>query len=159
MEQQVWQQHIKGTHIYQVVRKLQVLKNPLRQLHGQHFSNVAGQVVLARARLSHIQQNLIGQKSKVDWLSMGDQNSQIFHAVVCARRAQTKINCLVDSMDVRLINKDHIFNDVPLLGTKRGVQKLGELSSPINKALGPDRFSSLFLRKPGILLEETYRAV
>ncbi|XP_022003373.1 uncharacterized protein LOC110900819 [Helianthus annuus] len=105
----VWDTRISGVYQFSVIKKLRLLKSPLRGLLFQQ-GNLHKKVQLLRNRLDGIQRDLdkdlnsdmlrveetnirrdyqealldeerfLKQKSKVDWLAAGDMNSAFFHS-------------------------------------------------------------------------------
>ncbi|XP_074299290.1 uncharacterized protein LOC141630357 [Silene latifolia] len=114
--QQVWRQWIPGTKMYQLVRKLKVLKPELKKINRGHISDVENSADIALIRLHQIQKQLaalpgdeglirqeyeasqhsillqnakmqfLKQKAKAHWIKGGDANSAYFHGVIKARR-------------------------------------------------------------------------
>lgn len=63
------------------------------------------------------------QKSRVNWLALGDQNTKFFHHKVCSNRLRNKILSLTTADGVRLDKSDEIKEEIlrfykGLLGTK-----------------------------------------
>ncbi|XP_035843934.1 uncharacterized protein LOC110932523 [Helianthus annuus] len=103
-----WKVDVEGVHMYKVVKKLKVMKSPLRKLL-QSQGNLHKKVVDTRRELENIQaqidsdppnyslhereaiimrnlnvatldeENFLKQKAKVEWLGVGDSNAAYFH--------------------------------------------------------------------------------
>ncbi|XP_022001205.1 uncharacterized protein LOC110898688 [Helianthus annuus] len=112
--------HIPGYCMFQVVKKLRLLKTPLRKLFFQQ-GNLHEKVKVTRKALDDCQTALDGdqlntdlkeqhdlllqaykgavkdeslflkKKSKVEWLSLGDSNSKYFHNVIKAKNHRSRI--------------------------------------------------------------------
>ena len=128
-----WDIDVYGAPMYRLTRKLRSVKNLLKAFNFQVFANVQEKVVAARATLYRAQADLLSnpndsdfvgnekmclknfhdlaraeegflkQKSRIQWLKLGDQNSQYFHKVVKARNSKNSIksitlenNCRID---------------------------------------------------------------
>ncbi|GJX13355.1 hypothetical protein Tco_0205113, partial [Tanacetum coccineum] len=116
-----WSTHVSGFHMYRVVKKLKVLKKPLRKLLFDK-GNLHDNVIQLRNKLDQVQISLdanpfdvsireeqasvlasfneaclieekfLKQKAKVDWLREGDSNSAYFHKVVKSRIGRSRID-------------------------------------------------------------------
>ncbi|GKA67000.1 hypothetical protein Tco_0766808 [Tanacetum coccineum] len=125
----VWDQHICGFHMFRVVKKLKCLKKPLRKLLYEK-GNLHANVVRIRADLDSIQasldvdpfnatlreaeakcvvefnqavlleERLLKQKAKVQWLAEGDANSAYFHKAVKSRTSRSRIDVITNSEGV-----------------------------------------------------------
>ncbi|XP_022032683.1 uncharacterized protein LOC110933786 [Helianthus annuus] len=117
---QIWSKEIPGFRMYRVVMKLKLLKTPLQKLffqQGNLHENVkktrkelddwqvvidqdpANQDVLVKHSIIlqkykeaiHDEAVFLQQKSKVDWLNLGDSNTKYFHNVVKAKNHRSRI--------------------------------------------------------------------
>ncbi|XP_021979805.1 uncharacterized protein LOC110875921 [Helianthus annuus] len=121
-----WDTSIRGVPQFSVVKKLRLLKSPLRVLLFQQ-GNLHKKVLDLRAKLDDIQQNIdidpsslslreeeasirrvyqealldeerfLKQKSKVDWLAAGDCNSAYFHSVLKNKIHYNHIDAIQDT--------------------------------------------------------------
>ncbi|KAJ0955349.1 putative RNA-directed DNA polymerase [Helianthus annuus] len=117
---QGWETECSGHTMYKVVSKLKALKRPLRKLLYS-LGNLHDKVVVMRKRLEECQLELVTspgnddlllkhenvlqlykeavrdeaaflqQKSKVDWLSLGDSNTKYFHNIVKTKNHRSRI--------------------------------------------------------------------
>ncbi|XP_074291580.1 uncharacterized protein LOC141618378 [Silene latifolia] len=161
----IWAQEIEGYKMYQVVRKLKMLKHPLKYLNKQNFGNievaatVTGQLLhdlqckvhndpcngtlqeeerLAAKtfmELEEARRSFLAQKAKMQWMNNGDDNTHFFYCPIKARRMHNKILNIKDMM-----------------GTEQAASLIREVTSneiktslfsiPSDKAPGPDGFTS-----------------
>ena len=130
-----WNTSIEGNHMYKVVKKLKLLKKPLRKLlydKGHLFDKVVKlrqeldevhkavdrdpfNVVLREEEATRLQsfnedildeEIFLKQKAKLNWLKVGDSNSAYFHRVVKARKARNRIDSVVDGFGNRKDGSD-----------------------------------------------------
>ncbi|XP_021984667.1 uncharacterized protein LOC110880453 [Helianthus annuus] len=124
--ERVWGTDIRGVTMFQVVRKLKLLKTPMRKLMQQQ-GNLHERVKRVRKEMDDCQRELDGnptngelmkkqsevlqlykiavrdealflqQKSKVDWLALGDSNTRYFHNVVKAKNHRSRIFSVRDA--------------------------------------------------------------
>nr|GEV30575.1 hypothetical protein [Tanacetum cinerariifolium] len=121
----VWQQTISGFWMFKVVRRLKLLKKPLRKLlfdHGIHENVKKLRHELDKAQKAldsdpsnvklceeedaylHAYQDailmkeiLLIQKVKIDWLKLGDANTAYFHKVVKTQTTRNIIDSIMDN--------------------------------------------------------------
>ncbi|MFS7905001.1 putative RNA-directed DNA polymerase [Helianthus anomalus] len=123
--QRIWGMDIQGVCMFQVVKKLKLLKTPLRKLM-HHQGNLHENVKHARKELDECQcaadrdpsnsdlmnklsrlqvykcavrdeALFLQQKSKVDWLELGVSNTKYFHNVVKAKNHRSRISSIKDA--------------------------------------------------------------
>lgn len=54
----VWQKQIKGCKMFQIVKKMKMLKKDMKNLHSQHFSKIMEEVDNLRENLQKAQEKL-----------------------------------------------------------------------------------------------------
>ncbi|XP_074307728.1 uncharacterized protein LOC141642729 [Silene latifolia] len=121
----VWDAHISGHKIFQFVKKLKLLKKPLKDLNGSAYAQIETTTKLAQVMLHDAQiklhldpknvilqreakdaaliykerveakRSFLAQKAKVHWVSDGDGNTKFFHSAIKAKRMQNKILCRI----------------------------------------------------------------
>ncbi|VFQ90921.1 unnamed protein product [Cuscuta campestris] len=124
---EIWDKDHQGYLMHQVVQKLKQLKEPLKSLNRNKFKSLDDQIEETRSRLNAAQgvlrkggsnpTDLKAEKelrkelqmkmkarflmwthqSKVDWISMGDQNSKLFYAWLKKKKYQNHITTITDS--------------------------------------------------------------
>ncbi|KAL0288694.1 UNVERIFIED_CONTAM: hypothetical protein Sradi_7092900 [Sesamum radiatum] len=149
----VWDHQIVGTPMYSITRKLKALK-PLfrakRKEKGDLTANVAqakgfldiiqqlmendhsndllinlermARLVLLRA--TRLEQSMLQQRAKIQWLKGGDQCSKIFFRKIAGRRAAQKIFQITDVQGVRISDEQGVAGEfirfyTSLLGGQR----------------------------------------
>ena len=116
-----WDIDVYGTPMYRLTRKLRSVKNRLKAFNFHDFANVQEKVVESRETLYRTQVDMLSnpndsglvgmekmclknfhdlaraeegflkQKSRIQWLKLGDQNSNFFHKAVKARNSRNSI--------------------------------------------------------------------
>ncbi|XP_074305750.1 uncharacterized protein LOC141640972 [Silene latifolia] len=124
--QGIWSQQIRGCLMFQVAKKLKMLKGPLKKLNREGFGDIFNTTKVARLVLEEKQSQLhldphnsllqmeeraaaqsfkqlqdaklsfLGQKAKVAWMTCNDENTHYFHSSIKARRAQNKVLKILD---------------------------------------------------------------
>ncbi|XP_021979800.1 uncharacterized protein LOC110875916 [Helianthus annuus] len=147
-----WSLPCTGNRMYCVVKRLKQLKSPMRKLLYKQ-GNVHEKVVKLRAELDEVQtaidadptnvnlrnkeadlvsvfndakldeEHFLKQKSKMEWLHVGDSNSAYFHNALKCRNHVTRINCIKDrhgivfeGVDVPKALVDHFTQFLGVLG-------------------------------------------
>ncbi|KAJ7015484.1 hypothetical protein NC653_004701 [Populus alba x Populus x berolinensis] len=112
--------------MFQLTTKLQQLKRPLRQLHKHYTSSISSRVAQAKVawvaaqytldenptlqdaraterdlaskyiQLCKDEESFFKQKSRVQWLHLGDQNTNFFHKSLLHRQVRNRVHCLQD---------------------------------------------------------------
>ncbi|KAI8544379.1 hypothetical protein RHMOL_Rhmol08G0292000 [Rhododendron molle] len=144
-----WNQDVRGDSMLRLSSKLRRLKPMLKAFHKQHYGNLSGRVEIARSNLAKIQnlcfqfshdvslceleKDLVQQfyalssaeeafkkqKSRVQWLALGDKNTKFFHQKMNVHRVKNTILSLVNDQGVRL--KDSVAIEEEILGLIHGV--------------------------------------
>ena len=121
---EAWSNEIFGTPMFRLTRKLKGVKAILKALNFRSFGRLHDRVVAAREALCQAQsavlnsssnpmlgeneksclknyhdlaiaeEGFLKQKSRVQWLKLGDQNSSFFHKVVKASNAQSALKVI-----------------------------------------------------------------
>ncbi|XP_074282685.1 uncharacterized protein LOC141607224 [Silene latifolia] len=116
-----WRVPLYGYKMFQFVKKLKILKQPLKELNRAGYANIETTTKVALKHLHSKQLQLQGdptnidlqqavkdaallykeretamrsflaQKAKTQWLSDGDDNTHYFHSIIKARRMQNRI--------------------------------------------------------------------
>ncbi|XP_074306129.1 uncharacterized protein LOC141641362 [Silene latifolia] len=116
-----WNHHIHGSLMYRVVKKLKLMKSPLKALNHDLFSDVEKNTAIAHEILLDSQKKLqadptnkslmdseynirtsyqmlnkakvafLRQKAKCIWAQNGDDNTAIFHKAIRQRQLQNKV--------------------------------------------------------------------
>nr|TKS17239.1 hypothetical protein D5086_0000020700 [Populus alba] len=121
-----WQEPVFGNPMFQFTTKLRRLKTVLRQLHLHHTSSITHRVAKAKTnweaaqfyldqhptsstaqsteremvaqymQLCKDEESYFKQKSRVQWLQLGDRNTSFFHKSLLHRQVRNKIHSLQD---------------------------------------------------------------
>src|SRR6516165_6265357 len=124
--QRVWDIPLGGSPMFRVTQKLSLLKRELRALHARDSSHISARVVEVRGqwaaaqatldedpssteclatehdlaksyyRLCHEEEAFYKQRSRVQWLSLGDKNTKFFHRSLVHRQVRNRIHSLLD---------------------------------------------------------------
>ncbi|KAJ6392569.1 hypothetical protein OIU84_026820 [Salix udensis] len=120
----VWNQPVHGNPLYRFTTKLQIMRSTLRRYHNQTTSHISSRVadakrkwikgqleMDARPRDSQLQaqerilaenynrlykeeESFFKQRSRIQWLELGDRNTSFFHKSLQHRRSRNKIHRL-----------------------------------------------------------------
>ncbi|KAH7861825.1 hypothetical protein Vadar_031371 [Vaccinium darrowii] len=147
-----WAEPVMGNSCKRLSTKLQRLKPVLRKFNTQFFSKIGQRVSQVREELSHVQalcyqtphdsslqelekelhmkfispsaaeESFKKQKSRVQWLALGDKNTRFFHQKLKTHCLRNKILSLENSHGVRLTDPKEVKEEilgyyVGLLGT------------------------------------------
>nr|GEY35290.1 hypothetical protein [Tanacetum cinerariifolium] len=132
-----WNLHVDGFNMYRVVKRLKGLKSPFRKLLNDQEAALDEECFLK-------------QKSKVEWLNVGDSNTTYFHSIVKSKCARSHIEMVRDAS-----NNFYEGNDVADAFVKRYESFLGSAGNVSliddhdlgDKAPGPDGFTVAFFKK------------
>ncbi|GKE46583.1 RNA-directed DNA polymerase, eukaryota, reverse transcriptase zinc-binding domain protein, partial [Tanacetum coccineum] len=133
-----WCMRFSGFHMYCVVQKLKSLKKPLQKLLFDH-GNLYDNVVKLRMEVDKVQKDLdmdpfninlreeeaayvqafnealimeerfLKQKAKIEWLRVGDSNSDYFHKPVKSHVSRSRINVISNSEGI-VFSGDQVAN-------------------------------------------------
>nr|GEX84452.1 hypothetical protein [Tanacetum cinerariifolium] len=101
--QDEWSKKVSGFYMFQVVKKLKMLKKPFRRLTEEAAYVQAFNDALL------MEEHFLKQKAKVNWLKLGDSNTEYFHKVVKSHRSRNRIEAVMDSNGTLLTN-DQVVN-------------------------------------------------
>ncbi|KAK9756377.1 hypothetical protein RND81_01G092600 [Saponaria officinalis] len=116
-----WGEYVRGTKMFRVVKRFQMLKNSLKQLSKSLFDDFENNAIRAGLYLEYLQQQLrsdpmnpmlidkehdaavtycelkrasdsfLLQKSKAHWVCEGDSNTKYFHSIIKGRQVRNKV--------------------------------------------------------------------
>jgi len=122
----LWHMPITGNPMFQLTSKLRRLKPGLKNLHYQHTDHITSRVTQAKAswdaaqialdshpdsedakaterahaaaymQLCKAEESYFKQKSRVQWLALGDRNTSFFHKSLLHRQVRNRIHNLQD---------------------------------------------------------------
>lgn len=122
-----WHAPVTGNPMFQFTSKLRRLKTDLRQLHRKHTNNLMDRVKQAKAswdeapfyldqhptletaqinertlatqymQLCRDEESYLKQKSRIQWLQLGDRNTAFFHKSLLHRQVRNMIHSLQDA--------------------------------------------------------------
>lgn len=153
--QEVWEKEIQGTQMYKLVGKLHRTKSILQRLNKERFSYVEKRAETTMAKLTECQgkiqkdpknvelikeegrwmkesiiwkaakEQFLRQKSKIQWIRQGDQNTKYFHEVIKARKNTNRIFSIKDAKGNMITDVEGITDAVikfykELLGESKG---------------------------------------
>lgn len=137
-----WCLPVAGSSCLRLCEKLRRLKPVLRAFNKKFFSKIGERVCQAREELIHVQEQCAQgpydsalvdfeqelyvkfvelslaeesfkkQKSRVQWLSLGDQNTRFFHVKMKSRYLRNKILSLTDANGVRLTDPADVKGEI-----------------------------------------------
>nr|TKR98075.1 hypothetical protein D5086_0000206760 [Populus alba] len=122
-----WNSQVNGNPMYQLTTKLCILKAALCKFHHQHTKNIASRVATAQTawqdaqlhmdsnptsieaktierscatlymQLCKDEESLLKQRSRINWLKLGDRNTKFFHNSLLQRQVRNQIHSLQNS--------------------------------------------------------------
>ncbi|XP_056698200.1 uncharacterized protein [Spinacia oleracea] len=138
----VWSStEVRGSYMYKLWYKLKIVKSKLKCLHREEFAGVKERVDKARVHLDNVQNALqtaptadlfeqekvcianlkkwlrvdeiaLRQKSRIQWLQVGDSNHQFFFSAMKERNRQNRISVLYDENNNKLVEPDGIQGEI-----------------------------------------------
>ena len=129
---EAWDINVRGSPMYRLTRKLKRVKSILKAFNFHSFGKLHERVVEARETLNQAQSSLLynpsdpmlidnekkclkayhelgyaeegflKQKSRVQWLKLGDQNTSFFHKAVKARNGRNTIKVITSASGCRI---------------------------------------------------------
>ncbi|XP_050215029.1 uncharacterized protein LOC126666115 [Mercurialis annua] len=113
-----WNRASSGCKMFRIVQKLKWLKSDSRELNKEEW--VCSKYLL---KLMAWEENILRQKSRMNWIKLGDQNNKFFHKSVKMRQSRLKIINLKlsngeNSGDIDVIKVDILNHFKRFLGTK-----------------------------------------
>ncbi|XP_071726835.1 uncharacterized protein [Rutidosis leptorrhynchoides] len=159
-----WVNEVRGHALFRLVKKLCMLKKPMRKLMWCK-GNIHTKVVECRAKLDVAQKHLDDDPfsiQKLSWsvkllrniMKVGDSNSRFFHKVVKSKANRSRISAVVDSngnfIEGSEVPKNTISDQqaalmirpVTTLEIKEAFFNIGDSKSP-----GPDGYSAAFFKE------------
>ena len=127
-----WEIDVTGTPMFRLCQKLKSVKVALKKFSVEHFSNLSGRVVGVRRELERVQcalqenpcdsvllseeaslsllfgnllraeEGLVRQKSRIQWLNLGDQNTKFFFQAMKQHHSRSKITSISKEDGTRL---------------------------------------------------------
>ncbi|XP_074321454.1 uncharacterized protein LOC141657963 [Silene latifolia] len=85
--QEVWGRHLYGYKMFQLVKKLKMLKFPLKQLNGSIFANIETSAKVARLYLNHVQEELHSDPNNLELQQEVHLAAQCYRGMDEARRS------------------------------------------------------------------------
>ena len=152
-----WQIPVSGNPMYQFTTKLRRLKSVFRTLHHHHTSDITGRVASAREawfaaqhfldehpasveaqqserllasrymQLCKDEESYFKQRSRIQWLQLGDKNTAFFHKSLLHRQTRNRIHMLQDESGNNIIDEQEIGQ----LATSYYEQLLSPTPSPL----------------------------
>lgn len=148
-----WNTPFSGCRMFQVWNKLKEVKKGIKLLHTHEFGNIQEKIDIAAETLNlvqteladdisnaelqtqetkaitaykhwlGIQESIYRQKSRIQWLQLGDSNNHFFFSSVKHRNSRNRIDILYNEQDELLSEPDHIASEISqfykrLLGTR-----------------------------------------
>ena len=122
----VWVAYVEGNPMYKFTQKMSLLKKELKAKHFRDSSHISSRVLEAKAqwaaaqvaldahpmsdecslverdlsrryaRLCHDEEAFFRQRSRIQWLALGDKNTKFFHRSLVHRQVRNRIHGLKD---------------------------------------------------------------
>ncbi|XP_070051247.1 uncharacterized protein [Nicotiana tomentosiformis] len=177
----LWRTPIEGCKIFQIVKKLKLLKRKLRELNSQYFSNIKQTAKVDRQALKQVQERLqtdpsnhdlqqeepekyqkfressylaemfLQQKRKAIWIRLGDNNIGYFYSIIRHKRLKLANIQLKDDQGVSQTEPGAILKLLHPIEEREVKKELFQIDS--NKNPGPDGYSSGFFKASWNILD------
>ncbi|XP_074304161.1 uncharacterized protein LOC141638873 [Silene latifolia] len=126
--QKAWQQDIHGCRMFQVVKKLKWLKQPLKKLNKEGYGDIKNAAKTFK-ELDEARLEFLAKKAKTQWFHSSGDNTNYFHSTLKTRRAQNKVLKILDMNGHMCIDNatiEHAFLDYykMLLGSSASVTEV-----------------------------------
>ncbi|GJS65356.1 hypothetical protein Tco_0679920 [Tanacetum coccineum] len=96
-----WNVSMSGFWMFRIVKRLKMLKKPLRKLlFDQGNDNMKQPQAFNEASL--LEERFLIQKAKVEWLKLDDANTAYFHKVVKSQATRNRIDAVTDNNGVNV---------------------------------------------------------
>nr|XP_016433942.1 PREDICTED: uncharacterized protein LOC107760411 [Nicotiana tabacum] len=162
-----WLVQVKGYKMFQIVKKLKLLKMKLKKLNKDHSSNIVAEAKedrksLHQARVllhtrpldielqaiekekylkfktsSYLAEVYLQQKSKATWLQLGDDNTSYFHSIIKHGKLKQAIIHIKNDQGGLNTNQDSIAREFTEEEVKETMFSIGKNKSPV-----PDEYGS-----------------
>ncbi|KAK4384169.1 Retrovirus-related Pol polyprotein from type-2 retrotransposable element R2DM [Sesamum angolense] len=111
--QNIWRHQIAGTNMFAVTRKLRALKQKLLQTdrHNTLLIRLEKCCKMVFFRATKLEQVMLQQRAKIQWLKGGDQCSRIFFRKVAMRRASKKVFQIANEAGRTLTEQDEVVDE------------------------------------------------
>ncbi|KAL6984540.1 hypothetical protein U1Q18_052623 [Sarracenia purpurea var. burkii] len=187
--QNIWKEGVEGSDMYKVCQKLRLLKSKLKKLNRENFSDLSNRVLVAKQFLEGIQiqldnlpsseefrqkereaysklvelklaeESFYKQKSRIQWLKLGDQNTKFFFKSINFQRNKSRIVSITRDDGAVLVSKEEIAEHIvnyyqSLLGTTSSLKEDAEgkffFFWKVNCDINKKRITCLQGHPPGI---------
>ncbi|KAL0290489.1 UNVERIFIED_CONTAM: hypothetical protein Scaly_2668800 [Sesamum calycinum] len=143
----IWQHHIVGTAMYEVVCKLKALKADFRR-QRQRKGNLTENVKMAKSLFGGDKTGIrmLKQRAKLRWMKHGDQNSKVFFRKINSARAKQRVFQIMKATGEVLTA--HSFHRRSLLDAPVTQSDIKDAFFAIDEdsAPGPDGYTSAFFK-------------
>ncbi|XP_074271551.1 uncharacterized protein LOC141595482 [Silene latifolia] len=143
-----WSKPISGVKMFQVVYKLKALKQPLKSLNKNNFTDIEKSIEIAKPLLDDL--HYLHQKAKVEWNLGGDENSRYFHSKIKARQVHNKVFPIVDAsgslhQDPQTIEQAFLDYYTHILGSPNNTPKVHKATVRIGNCI-TEQHNNILLR-------------
>ncbi|XP_050214834.1 uncharacterized protein LOC126665939 [Mercurialis annua] len=121
-----WNKEYRGYTMYKIVKKLKAISFRLKNLNKQQYSDISQRVSNQRVLLEKLQNDIQNdplnnhlseesfykQKSRIQWLQLGDSNTKYFHNSIKQRRVRNSIPVLKLDSGEQITKKEDIHKEI-----------------------------------------------